>query len=77
MTPVPPPCDHGLVFDLEEAKRILGAWQPRDFADFVVGNPEHAKVRERFPRLWGACPKGCGFEGIAYASAEHCAYGDW
>lgn len=35
------------------------------------------KVREKWPRGFGNCPKGCGFNGIAYASYEHYLYGDW
>jgi hypothetical protein len=72
-----PSCDHGLTFDREEAERILGEWEPKTEVDFIVGNPKHAEVRKRFPRLHGKCPKGCGFEGIAYASPEHFGYGDW
>jgi hypothetical protein len=34
-------------------------------------------VRRRWPRLMGVCPKGCGYSGIAYASAEHYVCGDW
>lgn len=76
--PEPPSaCDHGLSFDLEEAKRILGEWEPKSDVGFIMGNPKHAEVRKRFPRLHGPCPKGCGFEGIAYASPEHFSYGDW
>lgn len=70
-------CDHGVTFDEEEAKRILGSWAPSDPADCIMGNPKHSEVRRRFPRLRGACPKGCGFVGIAYASKEHYLYGDW
>lgn len=70
-------CDHGIVFDETEAKRILGQWQPKDATDFIMGSPKHAAVRKKFPRLDGPCPKGCGYTGIAYASAEHYAYGDW
>lgn len=36
-----------------------------------------AEVRKRWPRGWGPCPKGCGWDGIAYASAEHYIAGDW
>jgi hypothetical protein len=36
-----------------------------------------AEVQKRWPRGWGVCPKGCGFDGIAYASAEHFIMGDW
>jgi len=35
------------------------------------------EVREIFPRLEGLCPKGCGFNGIAYVSKAHFVYGDW
>lgn len=34
-------------------------------------------VRRRWPRLFGRCPKGCGFEGVGYASKEHFVAGDW
>lgn len=70
-------CDHGVTFDLEEAKRILGDWQPTNPAEFICGNPKHSEVRKRFPRLSGACPLGCGYSGIYYASTEHYIYGDW
>lgn len=36
-----------------------------------------AQVRQRWPRLYGACPLGCGYHGIAYASWEHYGAGDW
>lgn len=35
------------------------------------------EVRQRWPRLSGLCPIGCGYEGIAYASFKHYIYGDW
>lgn len=35
------------------------------------------EVRKRWPRLFGKCPKGCGFDGIGYASMAHYVYGDW
>lgn len=35
------------------------------------------EVRERWPRGFGPCPKGCGFTGIAYASFKHYISGDW
>ena len=38
----------------------------------------HASVvRERWPRLFGLCPKRCGYDGIAYASMAHFTAGDW
>lgn len=36
-----------------------------------------AEVKHRWPRLFGPCPKGCGYSGIAYASYEHYICGDW
>lgn len=35
------------------------------------------EVRKHWPRLFGPCPKGCGFDGIGYASFEHYVAGDW
>jgi hypothetical protein len=49
----------------------------------VVFDSETAKrmsvhaVRKVYPCLFGKCPKGCGFDGIAYASWEHYLSGDW
>ncbi len=34
-------------------------------------------VRKQWPRLFGKCPLGCGFDGISYASLEHMIMGDW
>jgi len=36
-----------------------------------------AEIQKRWPRGWGLCPKGCGFNGIAYASYEHYIMGDY
>jgi len=73
----PEPCDHGVTFDAEEARRILDGWVPKDGVEFVMGNPASAEIRKRWPRLDGVCPKGCGFVGIGYASREHYISGDW
>lgn len=76
-------CDHGVTFDVEEAKRILveGKLQHPEGTDpmvaFIMGDPNTENVRKRFPRLCGLCPKGCGYNGIAYASMDHYLYGDW
>ena len=70
-------CDHGLTFDEAEARKILGGWEPKDEVEWIVGNPSCAEIRRRWPRLYGPCPKGCGYDGIAYVSAEHYAMGDW
>ena len=55
-------CDHGLRFDKAEI----------DYEETSLED-----VRKKFPRLFGLCPKGCGYNGIAYASLEHKIYGDW
>lgn len=55
-------CDHGVVFD------------EKDFKDNDLSASE---VRKKYPRGWGPCPKGCGFNGIAYASFLHYIAGDW
>lgn len=59
---VPPPCDHGVAFDYEAARKE---------------NVSAAETRRRWPRLFGECPKGCGYNGIAYASGAHMIWGDW
>jgi hypothetical protein len=70
---VKPACDHGVVFDVKACEALL--------TEFRVGGrgPDVAtfEIRKRWPRLFGACPKGCGFDGIAYASQAHYVYGDW
>lgn len=60
-------CDHGLTFDLTEANKILSN---------RTSNSAN-EIRRRWPRLSGPCPKGCGFNGIAYSSIEHYIAGDW
>ncbi len=66
-----------------ETARVEG---PPDFGgcDHGVAYDEDAArgldeydVRRRWPRLHGTCPMGCGFVGIAYASAMHYIMGDW
>lgn len=73
----PVTCDHGVTFDYDEAKKILAGFVPKDAVEFIVGNPATAEVRKRWPRLFGVCPRGCGYNGIAYASYEHYLSGDW
>ena len=70
-------CDHGLTFDEEEASKILADWQPKTPVEFIMGNPSSAEIQKRWPRLFGPCPKGCGFDGIAYVSMNHYRMGDW
>lgn len=75
-------CNHGITFDLEEAKKILAGIKEDSYDDpalsFIMGPVKGtAAIRKRFPRLCGVCPKGCGYNGIYYASSEHYYYGDW
>lgn len=59
-------CDHGLDFPRD------GSAEQHEAMALPV--PE---VRKRWPRLMGACPKGCGYSGIGYASYAHYIAGDW
>lgn len=61
-------CDHGVEFDQTVADSGQGLLRK-------VLSP--SEVREKWPRLDGPCPKGCGFHGIAYATHAHYIYGDW
>jgi hypothetical protein len=70
-------CDHGVTFDEAAARKLLADWVPDSPAAFIAGPPGAAEVRKRWPRLMGACPKGCGYHGIAYASSTHYVFGDW
>ncbi len=62
-----PKCDHGVHFDEE-------AWKTASEAEDGITTEE---FRKRWPRGFGPCPKGCGFDGIAYASYMHYIAGDW
>lgn len=77
----PTKCDHGVTFDEEECKRLMASIPEKSSGDpaldFIMGPSSSFDVRKRWPRLHGACPKGCGFNGIAYASMAHYLYGDW
>ena len=77
-------CDHGITFDQAEAERVLRETKEDGDpgVDFVMGPVNAvATIRKRWPRGFFTrerpCPKGCGYEGIYYASAEHYSYGDW
>ena len=61
-------CDHGVTFDEVACEAMVKA--NKDQVDAV-------EVRRRWPRLDGACSKGCGFTGIAYASFAHMCWADW
>lgn len=47
------------------------------FDSVAAKNMTSQQVVAVFPRLFGPCPKGCGFDGIGYASMEHYISGDW
>lgn len=74
-------CDHGVVFDEEAAKKLYEETPQDPTLDpavaFIMGSPASSEIKKRWPRLSGLCPKGCGFNGIAYASYAHYIYGDW
>jgi hypothetical protein len=70
-------CTHGVTFDEDAAHELLSGWRASNAVEFISGNPAAAEVRQRWPRLHGLCPKGCGYSGIAYASYEHMIAGDW
>lgn len=36
-----------------------------------------SEIRKRWPRGFGECPKGCGWNGIYYVSFAHYIAGDW
>jgi hypothetical protein len=67
----PPPeqddCDHGVHFPPEgsDAERV------------ILQHLSAAEVRECFPRLFGTCPLGCGYNGIYYTTFAHMIAGDW
>lgn len=66
---------HIPAFDEAEAAKVLGDWQPSNGVESIMGNPQHAEVRRRWPRFQGTCE--CGFRGVAYASMAHLVMGDW
>lgn len=72
-------CDHGVTFDEVEASKIPSAPDPKmdPVVAFILGPMSSSEIRKRWPRLMGKCPKGCGFDGIAYASFMHYSMGDW
>lgn len=73
-------CDHGVTFDEEAALKLLegpSASSGDPALDFIMGHSSSGEIRKRWPRLCGLCPKGCGYNGIAYASYAHYIYGDW
>ena len=59
-------CSHGVMFDYDAYKALS-----------EVDQKNLELIRERWPRMVGNCPKGCGFHGIAYASMLHYICGDW
>jgi len=76
-------CDHGVFFDKEKAEKMISESlvdldKDEDPAlAFIMGSFASPSIKKMFPRLCGLCPKGCGFNGIAYASMDHYIMGDW
>jgi hypothetical protein len=62
MTDTESGCDHGVTFDQAQADKYKCT---------------ATEIRRYWPRLFGLCPKGCGYNGIAYHSTSHYVYGDW
>lgn len=72
-------CKHGVMFDVEQAKAIMAEVREvnKGRSSIEVAALMVQEIRNRFPRLHGRCPLGCGFEGICYASTDHYVFGDW
>lgn len=74
-------CNHGVTFDEAAAKKLCEEAPVDKTLDpavaFIMGSSATSEIRKRWPRLCGPCPKGCGYNGIAYASTAHYYYGDW
>lgn len=47
------------------------------FDEVVAEKCSVSEVRANWPRLYGSCPLGCGYNGIYYASTAHFVMGDW
>ena len=47
------------------------------FDETAASGMTSREIRKQWPRLFGPCPKGCGFSGIGYASYAHYISGDW
>jgi elongation factor Ts len=63
----PVKCDHGIVFDAVEAKKLIDASPPEDSPiGFIMGSPATDEIRRRWPRLDGpSVPTGQGTIAIA------------
>lgn len=71
-------CDHDVVFDRIECENLSKEHKLTRSESLEVHNTILVQmIRERWPRLDGQCPLGCGFHGIAYASVLHYVCGDW
>lgn len=62
-------CQHGVTYD---HRYVL---ERHDTAAGITAE----EIRERWPRLDGKCPLGCGYEGYYYATMNHFSwgYGEW
>lgn len=69
--------DYDLVENIERGITQCRCDHGLTFDAEAAGGLDEYAVRKRWPRLFGACPKGCGYSGIAYASTAHYIAGDW
>lgn len=63
--------------DPNEPRRQTECTHGMEFDQETAKHLSARVIRERYPRLNGPCPLGCGFEGIAYKSFLHYMAGDW
>jgi hypothetical protein len=63
--------------DVYQPRSVLGCDHGVTFDASAASGLASEEVRRRWPRLDGACPLGCGYRGIAYASHAHQTAGDW
>lgn len=79
--PAPPPLPKGdevtEVLDKIAKERQAECDHGIEFDADAAKDMTVAEIRKRYPRLFGPCPKGCGFDGIGYKSWEHYVMGDW
>src|SRR5262245_54170191 len=60
-------CEHGVTYD--HAQVLAQHATPKQ----MTGK----EIRERWPRLDGKCPIGCGYDGVYYYSMNHYTWGEW
>lgn len=61
----------------QEAKTMPECDHGVVFDEALAKDMTATEIKQKYPRLDGTCPKGCGYVGIAYASSMHYYMGDW